>query len=230
MADPQVLTPLDKLQKLREGKLEAVDSAAIDAQKSIGQFSREISEVMNIAQMALLTITPRPQMGPIILNCTLSEQHSLEAEVTERPVDADGSVSDHYIRAPRIFSMEATISEYPDNLVHQFGFFGPGKKYRFANRKATAWSDIKALWESETPFEVITELEVYPRMLIVNLETIKQDNSDLLFRCLLKEYRIIGLSIEDQLAIDQLDYSSEGADVGANQGTQVADLGLDIAA
>lgn len=230
MADPQVLTPIDELQKKREAKLQEVDSAAIDAQKSIGEFSREISELMNVSAIALLTVAQRPQLGPIVLNCTLSEVHSLEAEVTERPVDADGSVSDHYIRLPRIFSMEATISEYPDNLAHQYGHFGPGKKYRYANRKATAWSDLKHLWESETPFEVITELEIYPRMLILSVETIKQDNSDLLFRALLKEYRIIGLSIEDQLAIDQLDYSSEGADVGANQGTQVADLGLDVAA
>lgn len=230
MADPQVLTPLDQLQKDRRAAKDKVGQAAIDANIKLGQFAAELSEVANKSQIALLALAQRPQMGPILLNCTLSEVHSIEAEITERPVDASGSVSDHYIRMPRIFSMEASISEYPDNIAHQFGHFGPGRKYTFKDRKATAWADIKALWESETPFEMITDLEVYPRMLIQSVETVQQDNSDILFRALLKEYRIIGLSIEDQLAISQLDYSSPEANVGSNQGTGVLDLGLDAAA
>lgn len=230
MADPQVLTPLDRLQKKREGQQADVHAAAADPARKFSDFVQVLTAVQNASQIALLAFAERPQMGPIILNCTLSEVHSVEAEITERPVDGAGRISDHYIRGPRIFSMEASVSEYPDNVAHQFGHFGPGRKYTFRNRRATAWSDIKALWESETPFEMITALEVYPKMLILQAETVEQDNSDILFRALLKEYRTIGLSESDQLAIAQLDYSDSEANVGSNQGTEVADLGLSGAA
>ena len=79
-------------------------------------------------------------------------------------------------------------------------------------------------------FEILTPGEPYPRMLIERLEWEFSGNDDFHFNASFVEYQVSGITIEDQLAIDQLDYSRAEANVGSNQGSEISDIGFDVAA
>jgi hypothetical protein len=192
---------------------------------------RELAaHAIHAGDIALLAFGQRPQIGHIVLNCTIRELHSIEAMVTTRPGGDGSDVSEAYIRLPRRLQLEGAISGRPDNLAHQFGNFGPGNNYSFGDRHNTVIEDFKALWRSETPFEVLTTGEPYPRMLIERLDWEFSGNDDFHFNASLVEYQVSGITIEDQLAVDQLDYSRSEANVGSNQGSEISDIGFDVAA
>lgn len=205
-----------------------IDQIVRDPLTNIG---RELAaNAIHAGDIALLAFGRRPQIAHIVLNCTIRELHSLEAAVTTRPAGDGSDVGDAYIRLPRRLQLEGAISGRPDNLAHQFGNFGPGNRYSFADRHNTVIEDFKALWESETPFEVLTTGEPYPRMLIERLDWEFSGNDDFHFNASLIEYQVTGITIEDQLALDQLDYSRSEANVGSNQGSEISDIGFDPAA
>ena len=47
------------------------------------------------------------------LDATISQNHTLESEVTEYPLDDNTSFSDHIILKPRRYSVEGTITDTP---------------------------------------------------------------------------------------------------------------------
>lgn len=193
--------------------------------------ARELeAQAIHQGEVALLAFGRRPQMAHILINVSLRERHAVESAITDVPAGDGSDVTDAVILLPRRFSMEGSISGRPDNLAHQFGHFGPGSKYSSGDRRNTVIEDVKALWEARTPFEVLTTGETYPRMLIERLEWEFSGNDDFHFNVSLKEYQVSGITIEDQLSDDQLDYSRSEADVGSNQGSEISDLGFDAAA
>lgn len=96
----------------------------------------------------------RPSIGQIIANCTLSEVHGAEYEISEAPIEDGSFLTDHIIRRPIRLQMTAIFSPYPDNIGDQFS---DGIN---ADTKAT-WARIRALADSRVPFRVYTQLELY---------------------------------------------------------------------
>lgn len=196
------------------------------------QVAREIeAQSIHQGELALLAFGRRPQIAHIHLNCSIREVHSLESAITLVPAGGSAEdISEAVILLPRRFQIEGSISRRPDNIAHQFGQFGPGSRYTHGDRRNTVIEDFKALWRSKTPFEVLTTGESYPRMLIQRLDWEFSGNDDFHFNASLEEYQIHLITVEDALALDQLDYSRSEASVGSNQGTEIGDLGFDLAA
>lgn len=70
-------------------------------------------------EIVTLAFAARPQIGPIRLNCTTTETHSLRSIITEAPVEAGADRAQHKILQPRYLALEGVISDRPDNIVDQ---------------------------------------------------------------------------------------------------------------
>ncbi len=70
-------------------------------------------------EVVFLAFATRPQIGPVRLNCTTSELHSLRSVITTAPVEAGADRAQHKIPMPRTLSLEGVISDRPDNILDQ---------------------------------------------------------------------------------------------------------------
>jgi hypothetical protein len=86
-------------------------------------------------------------VGPIPVNCILSEQHTSEIEITSNPIETGAEVNDHsYVR--------------PKQVVLEI-----------ADRNAAAMFNILIRFqESRVPFYLVTGLTVYKDMLIQSID------------------------------------------------------------
>lgn len=85
-------------------------------------------------------------IGPIPLDCVLSEDHTTEIEITSNPIETGAEVNDHAYIMPKRVSLE------------------------FANKNAAAvWNALIRFQESRVPFVLVTGLAVYPNMMVKRL-------------------------------------------------------------
>lgn len=73
----------------------------------------------NYDEVVFLAFAQRPQIGPIRLNCTTSETHSLRNIITQSPVEGGADRAQHKVPQPRVLALEGVISDRPDNIVDQ---------------------------------------------------------------------------------------------------------------
>ena len=82
-------------------------------------------------------------IGPVSINCILSEKHTSEIEITENPIETGAKISDHAYIKPKKVALE------------------------IADQNATAtYNALIAFQESRVPFYLVTGLKVYSNMLV----------------------------------------------------------------
>jgi hypothetical protein len=64
----------------------------------------------------------KPQIGTLILDASIREDHSLETEITDNPIEDGSVVTDHVLVLPRRVSLEVVATSNPDdNLLALIG-------------------------------------------------------------------------------------------------------------
>lgn len=112
--------------------------------------------------------------GGIVLDCTLSEDHTYQADVTENPIEDGSVVADHVNLKPIKLKIDGLVSDSPlgfaligsaQNAVSRFqSLFGT------QSRAKDAFDQIVKLWKNRIPFTVITNLKRYENMVISNAQ------------------------------------------------------------
>lgn len=98
-------------------------------------------------------------IGPIPINCILSEDHTSEIEITGNPIETGAEVNDHaYIK--------------PNQVVLEI-----------ADRNAAAmYNTLKRFQESRVPFYLVTGLSVYEDMLIASIDATRDKTNSTILR------------------------------------------------
>lgn len=97
-------------------------------------------------------------IGPIPINCILSEKHTSEVEITSNPIETGAEVNDHAYIKPKQVVLE------------------------IADRNAALmYNQLVRFQESRVPFYLVTGLTVYPDMLIQAIDATRdKDHSTIL--------------------------------------------------
>ena len=108
-------------------------------------------------------------VGEISLDLILTETHSLNAVVTQHPVQDGSTISDHITILPRSGTMRVLVSNFSlstaegdaraawDEIYAQ----GEAAQKTLPNRAEEAWKKLKDLVKTRELVKVVTSLEVY---------------------------------------------------------------------
>lgn len=169
-----------------------------------------------------LLFAERPSIGPIVLNCTVREEHGASYTMTSEPIE-DGSVlTDHRIRNPRVLEIEGIISPRPDTLSSQLlgGLLDEDQvSVQTGTNFDTAWSKLLAYADDPRPSEVVTRLETYPQMLCEQFTHTEDGREVIHFQMTLREIQVARIRREQFLPAD-FEARGQGEDDLGLQGTE----------
>ena len=167
-----------------------------------------------------LFLANRPKLGHIELDCTVSESHAEGVRRSPYPVEDGAERTDHVEDLPPEVVLEGLISD-----VAPVGFAGVDfVSGLFSDaRSAAAWAELVALKRSNEPFILSTSLDVYPRMVFADgqsltVERDRQNSTTLRFRAHLVRDRVAYTTTAEALAAAVRDL----AEVTASSGLQSA--------
>ncbi len=124
-----------------------------------------------MAEAAFLFRAGRTQIDTVVVDCTLSEGHSRELEITEHPVEDGANIADHARLKPDALSLEVVLS----NTV----IAGPADP----GRAEEAYAQLRLLQEQRKLITVVTSLRVYENMMLTLLSTPRSAKEGNAIRC-----------------------------------------------
>ncbi len=130
---------------------------------------------------------PGSEIDTLELDAAITEQHSADAEVTQFPVEAGPSVSDHVRVLPERLRIEGVVSNTPlpsapgvgaaryRDYAREVGEAQRGGQFGsvenpFSQRAETAYFRLKAIHGAGVPITVSTALQDYPDMILKSLD------------------------------------------------------------
>ena len=124
-------------------------------------------------------------VGEISLDLILTETHSLNAVVTQHPVQDGSTISDHITILPRSGTMSVLVSNFSlstaegdaraawDEIYAQ----GEAAQKTLPNRAEEAWKKLKDLVKTRELVKVVTSLEVYEDVALTRVETTRDGDT-----------------------------------------------------
>lgn len=122
------------------------------------------------------------KLGAIELDLTIDEMHQRNAEVSDFPVESGGQIQDHISNGPRKLTITGFITDTP---------LGALFSYSFANRVQDAFDSLEELYDSRTPFDVVSGLKSYKNMCFESLDMPRKREGALQFTATLKQLTIV---------------------------------------
>ncbi len=124
------------------------------------------------------------QIGHIVVDAALSEDHSFDSDITENPVEDGTIVSDNQVLLPILLEMECRITDATATLA----------RINFPGRSSEAYKELIALQKRKETISVVTGLNVYQNMLIKRLgfPRTSRDGNSIRFTISLKELLVVG--------------------------------------
>lgn len=110
-------------------------------------------------------------IGPVPMDCVISERHSSELDITEIPIETGAKITDHAVIVPKRITLDAADSG-----------------------AAATYAALVAFQESRVPFTLVTGLSIYNNMLIKRIDADRdaQFSRILRCRCDLQEVILVG--------------------------------------
>ena len=124
-------------------------------------------------------------VGEISLDLILTETHSLNAVVTQHPVQDGSTISDHITILPRSGTMRVLVSNFSlsaakgDDRADWDEIYDQGEAAQKAlpNRGEEAWKKLKDLVKKRELVKVVTSLEVYEDVALTRVETTRDGDT-----------------------------------------------------
>jgi len=160
----------------------------------------------NLNKFALFAAR-RPSIGNIITNCTLSETHGEDYDISDAPIEDGSHLTDNRIKRPTVLEMVGVFSPYPDNIIDQV------RDGANADTKAT-WARILALANSSEPFDVYTVLRLYKGMQFSSFRHTEQGENVIILNAILRHIEVAKTQSDLHLADDIKNNLSAAEDVG----------------
>ena len=110
------------------------------------------------------------QVGLVIFDACLSDNHMHQAELTEHPVEDSASISDHIINKPIEIEINGIVSNTPIILAND-KIPSPisTDTQEVADRVDAAYAELRKTMSDGILVDVITSLRNYPNMAIVSM-------------------------------------------------------------
>ena len=122
-------------------------------------------------------------IGDLKLDVLIEEEHSMESEITDHPVEAGAVIHDHVTNQPRRLKMTGFVSDAP--LKDADAPLG-------AVPSASAYQTLEQLWIARTPFVAVTTLRQYDDMIVETLKVPRNSPEGALrFECTMKEIVLV---------------------------------------
>lgn len=137
------------------------------------------------AKQRRTTITSATDSNGLVIDCVVSEEHTISVETTDHPVERGYNVTDHRRVKPRTIKLTGVMTNYPVKL---FASAGGAKDY-----VSNSWDMFKKWRDRGDLVSVTTSLETYENMLITDV-TVPRDSkrgNALEFTVTAKEIRIV---------------------------------------
>ncbi|MBY5682639.1 hypothetical protein HFO32_10770 [Rhizobium leguminosarum] len=99
-------------------------------------------------------------IGPVAVDCVISERHSSELDITEIPIETGAKITDHAIIVPKRITLD----------VADYG-------------AAATYAALVAFQESRVPFSLVTGLTIYNSMLIKRIDADRDAGTSKILRC-----------------------------------------------
>jgi hypothetical protein len=174
-------------------------------------------------------ISGSTSIGDIVLDASLSESHTSEAEFPEHPVEFGASINDHRIVKPQKINITGVVSNYP---LKSGGGSGGG-----STRSQSTWEALRNLQINGDVFSVTSVLTTYSNMQIRSLLTTQDVNSATILNFTASLQELIIVETETATipasALEQgktAEQASGTKNLGTKQATTPSQNILDIAA
>jgi len=106
------------------------------------------------------TLTSPSKIDSIELDILVEQEHKLESEVTEHPVEDGFPVHDHVIRKPVKLSMVVGISQSPVTWLDKLG--------QKEDKVVKALAEFKRIYKDAQPITIVTPTDVYENMVMTS--------------------------------------------------------------
>ena len=124
-------------------------------------------------------------VGEISLDLILTETHSLNAVVTQHPVQDGSTISAHITILPRSGTMRVLVSNFslstadgsPRAAWDEIYAQGEAAQKTLPNRAEEAWKKLKDLVKTRELVKVVTSLEVYEDVALTRVETTRDGDT-----------------------------------------------------
>lgn len=134
-----------------------------------------------------ITIAPSSQVHPpsglvsidgYLIDAALSEQHQLDADITEHPVETGSDIADHRRVKPRVVTISGIVSDSP--LGRMAAIRRHLEDGVLPSEEAAA--KLEALFASPEPVTLVTQYKVYDDMLIQSLHVPRDQHTGFALR------------------------------------------------
>src|SRR5690606_3776873 len=97
-------------------------------------------------------------IGGVVLDATISEDHQYTARVTSFPVENNRIISDHIINDPESLQITGMVTDTPLSILSSF------------NRSIDSFNRLIQIYNTRDRITVVTGITVYRDMVITNLQ------------------------------------------------------------
>lgn len=105
----------------------------------------------------------KPWIGPLKFDMSRQEQHAVDIDHTDSPIEAGGLVTDHRVVRPRVLSMELGFSSLPDELL----------SLPEPSRHIRRWRQLRDMAIRGDIVDAVTTAEIYPLMSLEHVGTVR---------------------------------------------------------
>lgn len=139
----------------------------------------------------LLFQKTQAKLGSLELDVSVTEQHQMQVDVTEHPVESGASLVDHVRPKPEVLTLRGLVTNTPNNVDPD----NPDPTN--AERAGRALAQLRELKDSGTSLTVVTALRTYENMVLASVDIPRDASSGqaLLFDATLREIRTATLRV-----------------------------------
>lgn len=157
--------------------------------------------------------TGRLKIGEIAVDASVSEQHILEGEVTDHPVEEGSDITDHYRVKPRGVQINGVITNTPlatgfpaQTLINSVKALKAG-----GTPVKDAWSTVKGYFSDGTLITISTSLDDYPNIVLTSFKATRdsKNGQNLNFSCVARQLRIVTTEITVGIVIPKTTTASK---------------------
>ncbi len=184
-----------------------------------------------MANVTLLFRKEPSQIGSIVLDCSVSEQHQADVDVTDSPVERGANISDHARPKPETLTLEGLITNAPlsrdplspstaESLAGSIDTGFISRAQGDPTRAVSAYQDLRDLKDAGELIEVVTSLRSYSDMVLTNLSVPRDAKTGecLKFTATFKQIRVV----ENKKVIVQETKAKPKVDLAVKPATPVA--------
>jgi hypothetical protein len=162
----------------------------------------------------------RTKIGEVELDATISQVHTLEADVSDHSVEEGSDISDHVRPRPKMVQLDGQVSD----VAIETGYPGQSAVSSIVSLVKgddpvkAAWEVLSGYFENGELIELVTSLATYENVLIASFAVTRDASSGriLRFSMTLKQIKIVSTATAAALAIPKNNVGGKGADGNKN--------------